>query len=189
MPDSVEIHGDQKNTWVSGFSGLWVVALTAVILVGIVGVIIAVGNIGSDAAEPLIAVSPPVVITEEVPRPAATSQSEVFKGKTEDIEERALPLGDTKNKVREQITVTTSGDQMVEFARAVEEEDVSIYAIKLRNLDLDVTAKVEILPVLNLDYVDVPPPPRSEFIQALLITVDGVGNEDDQAAELSFTLS
>jgi hypothetical protein len=45
MPDSTEIKGDQKNTTVFGFSAPWVVALTAVILIGIVGVIIAVGNI------------------------------------------------------------------------------------------------------------------------------------------------
>ena len=54
MPDSVEIKGDQKNTWVSGFNAPSVIALTAVILVGIVGVIIAVGNIGSDDGETLI---------------------------------------------------------------------------------------------------------------------------------------
>ena len=45
MPDSTQIRGDQKNTWVSGFSAPWVVAIVTVILVGIVGVIIAVGNI------------------------------------------------------------------------------------------------------------------------------------------------
>jgi len=54
----------------------WMIALTAVILAGIVGVIIAVGNIGSDDAEILIvqqpAVSPPVVMTKEVLSPSAT---------------------------------------------------------------------------------------------------------------------
>jgi len=45
MPDSTEIRGDQKNTTVFGFSASSVIVLTAVILVGIVGVIIAVGNI------------------------------------------------------------------------------------------------------------------------------------------------
>ena len=45
MPESTEIRGDQKNTTVFGFSAPWVVALVTVILVGIVGVIFAVGNI------------------------------------------------------------------------------------------------------------------------------------------------
>jgi hypothetical protein len=45
MPDSTEIKGDQKNITVFGLSGPWVVSLAAVILVGIVGVIFAVGNI------------------------------------------------------------------------------------------------------------------------------------------------
>jgi len=50
MTQSTEIKGDQKNTTVFGFSAPWVVALVTVILVGIVGVIIAVDNIGSDDA-------------------------------------------------------------------------------------------------------------------------------------------
>ncbi len=37
MPDSTEIHGDQKNTTVFGFSAPWVVALAAVILAGVIG--------------------------------------------------------------------------------------------------------------------------------------------------------
>ena len=45
MPDSTEIKGDQKNTTVFGFSAPWVVALVTVILVGIVLVIFAGGNI------------------------------------------------------------------------------------------------------------------------------------------------
>ena len=58
MPDSTEIRGDHKNTWMSGFTAPWVVALTAVVLVGIVGVIIAVGNIDSVEAEILIVQQP-----------------------------------------------------------------------------------------------------------------------------------
>tara|TARA_B100000676_G_scaffold281292_1_gene306223 strand:- start:418 stop:1113 length:696 start_codon:yes stop_codon:yes gene_type:complete len=76
VPERIEIQGDQKNITVFGFSAPWVVVLIAVILAGIVGVIIAVGNIGSDDAEILIAqqpaVSPPVVITKEVLSPSAT---------------------------------------------------------------------------------------------------------------------
>jgi len=45
MPDSVEIKGDQKNTTVYGMTSPSAVALVTVILVGIVGVNFAVGNI------------------------------------------------------------------------------------------------------------------------------------------------
>ena len=37
MPDSTEIHGDQKNITMFGISGPWLVALVAVILAGMIG--------------------------------------------------------------------------------------------------------------------------------------------------------
>ena len=39
MPDSTEIHGDQKNITVFGISGPWLVALVAVILAGVVALV------------------------------------------------------------------------------------------------------------------------------------------------------
>ena len=42
MPDSTEIHGDQKNITVFGFSAPWVVGLVAVVLICVIGVIVVV---------------------------------------------------------------------------------------------------------------------------------------------------
>ena len=49
MPNSTEIHGDQKNITVFGISGPWLVALVAVILAGVIGLVwVLVTQLGGD---------------------------------------------------------------------------------------------------------------------------------------------
>ena len=63
MPDSVEIHGDQKNIKVFGFSAPWVVALAAVIFAGVVALvyILVIRDSDNPSTTPQASIDEPVV--------------------------------------------------------------------------------------------------------------------------------
>ena len=69
MPDSTEIHGDQKNITVFGFSAPWVVALAAVIFAGVLGLVYIL--VIRDDGE--------AVVPQQI---VVTQQQEVYRGET-----------------------------------------------------------------------------------------------------------
>ena len=79
MPENTEIHGDQKNITVFGISGPWLVALVAVILAGVVGLVfVLVTQLRSDESnnEPVVLVFPtstPTPVPTDTPETTATA--------------------------------------------------------------------------------------------------------------------
>ena len=175
MPDSIEIHGDQKTTTVFGISGPWVVALAAVILAGVVALVyvLVIRDNGQTAT----------------PQQVVVTQQEIYRAETEKIEERALSVADSTKSVTKQITTVSSGDYSVPLQQPEDDTDVTVHAVELKELSAGIAASVKVLPVPDLSEADVPTPHRSEAVQAMLIDVSGVEESDSQAATLSFALS
>jgi len=175
MPENTEIHGDQKNITVFGFSAPWVVALAAVILVGVIGLayVLVIRDDGQTAA----------------PQQVVVTQQEIYRAETEKIEERALSVADSTRSVTKQITTESSGDYSVLLPQPEDDTDVTVYAVEFKGLSAGIEVSVKVLPVPDLSEADVPTPHRSKAVQALLIEVSGVEEADSQAATLSFALS
>ena len=89
MPDSTEIHGDQKNITVFGFSAPWVVALTAVILAGVIGLAwVLIAQLSGDPDPVVVSLPPsstPIVAPTDTPEPTPTTAPSVL------IQPTALP--------------------------------------------------------------------------------------------------
>ena len=72
-----EIHGDQKNITVFGISGPWLVALVAVILAGVIGLVwVLVAQLGGDPDPVVVSIptsSTPIVAPTDTPVPTPTT--------------------------------------------------------------------------------------------------------------------
>ena len=207
MPNSTEIHGDQKNITVFGISGPWLVALIAVIFIGVVALVAVMSGLlstdQSATTTPQTSTQTKIVTevvtqvvniqaTPEVKSEPALEPTVVvqpYRGETDKIEEKALSFADSTRIVSESITTTESGDYEVVLKEPEDELDPVVYAAELKQLSADVEVSVEIIPIPDLSQADVPTPHRVETLQTMLIEVDGVDNADTQSANLSFTLS
>ena len=109
MPDSTEIHGDQKNITVFGISGPWLVALVAVILAGVIGLVwvlitLLAAQLGGDKSpDPIIVSLPPssasTVVPTNTPVPTPTTAPTAL------IQPTALPSPTPTPTVAPTITV------------------------------------------------------------------------------------
>tara|TARA_Y100001934_G_scaffold9924_1_gene12954 strand:+ start:3090 stop:4961 length:1872 start_codon:yes stop_codon:yes gene_type:complete len=207
MTHSTEIQGDQKNITVFGISGPWLVALVAVIFIGVVALVAVMsGLLSTDQSETTTSQSSTQtkivteVVTQVVNIPATpevksqptlepTVVVQPYRGETDKIEEKALSFADSTRIVSESVITTESGDYEVVLKEPEDELDPVVYAAELKQLSADVEVSVEIIPIPDLNQADVPTPHRVETLQTMLIEVDGVDNADTQSANLSFTLS